>query len=423
MVDPPTYRAEPGPAFADRLERVLLQRLTAEPAGMRFSRDVVRSDEPGRPDADLDLREGATIMLETEDRLTEQGAPSRRARGRWLLAAAAVAVVVVAFAAVERNGDELDATDGFPNLTSTFVSPRNGFSIKLPDGAVVTPATPGVEDGFDVVDTGLAAVFKGMSTEFLDEVMIDEGGRTVQSDERIDGYLSDDGAFPDGCGVPRSQQPEITIDGQTGRIVECPNRIEATVLAGGKLYVFALSHDRSDARALFDAFVASIDLTPETAVHFPAMTTAFVSATNGFSFKYLARGGLAPATELWDPVIDPPTDTSGADDGPFDGVETGYGAYFKAASTGIPDGVAIDAWVDEHVSPGGCSVPRSQQEEISIDGQAGRIAECSHRVDATVVAGGRLYFFILLHNRSDARAFFDAWVATIDLTPETAAEP
>ena len=29
MVDPPTYRAEPDPEFADRLERVLLQRLTA----------------------------------------------------------------------------------------------------------------------------------------------------------------------------------------------------------------------------------------------------------------------------------------------------------------------------------------------------------------------------------------------------------
>ena len=42
---------------------------------------------------------------------------------------------------------------------------------------------------------------------------------------------------------------------------------------------------------------------------------------------------------------------------------------------------------------------------------------------ATVVAGGRLYLFTMLHQRSDARAFFDAWVATIDLTPETAAVP
>ena len=53
MVDPPTYRAEPDPEFADRLERVLLQRLTAEPAGPRSSRGVAQSDaarpHPHRP--------------------------------------------------------------------------------------------------------------------------------------------------------------------------------------------------------------------------------------------------------------------------------------------------------------------------------------------------------------------------------------
>ena len=69
-----------------------------------------------------------------------------------------------------------------------------------------------------------------------------------------------------GCGVPRSQQAEITIDGQSGRIAECPtDQIEATVVAGGRLYLFILGNDRSDARALFDAWVATIDLTPETA--------------------------------------------------------------------------------------------------------------------------------------------------------------
>ena len=37
--------------------------------------------------------------------------------------------------------------------------------------------------------------------------------------------------------------------------------------------------------------------------------------------------------------------------------------------------------------------------------------------------GRRLYLFGLGHDRSDARAFFEARVATIDLTPETAAVP
>jgi hypothetical protein len=42
-------------------------------------------------------------------------------------------------------------------------------------------------------------------------------------------------------------------------------------------------------------------------------------------------------------------------------------------------------------------------------------------VIATVVAGGRLYVFPLGHawvNEADARPFFDAYAATIDLRPE-----
>jgi hypothetical protein len=305
-------------------------------------------------------------------------------------------------------------TVDFPDLTKTFVSPRNGFSIQHPDGAAVTPAKQlwgfgeQVDDGFDVVGVGLGAVLKGASTVIPDGVSIDAW---------VDEYGS-----PGGCGIPRSQQAEITIDGQSGRISECANRIEATSLAGGRLYLFTLTHDRSDARAFFDAFAATIDLTPETAVDYPGLTTTFVSPTNGFSFGYIDRGGLKPAKELWDPVTQPRPDFSGAHDDPFDGVETALGAYFKAASTAIPDGVSIDAWVDEYVTPVGCA-PRSHQAELTIDGQSGRIAECPNEIEATVVAGGRLYLFILLHDRSDARAFFDAFAATIDLRPEDAAAP
>ncbi|MDQ4040113.1 MAG: hypothetical protein M3313_17630, partial [Actinomycetota bacterium] len=288
----------------------------------------------------------------------------------------------------------------------------------------LTPATQlwgfseQVDDGFDVVETGLTAVFKGASTDLTERPL---GGSI---DEQVDEFLSDDyvlPAAPGGCGVPRGQQAEITIDGQSGRIAECQNHIEATVVVDGRLYLFTLSHDRSDARAVFDAFVATIDLTPETAVDFPGLTTTFVSPTYGYSFGYLDRGGLAPATEPWDPGDEQLDNIQFSDR--FDAVETGLTAYFVAASTEIPDGVSIDEWYDEHVSPSGCGLPRSQQAEITIDGQSGRIAECPNQIEATVVAGGRLYLFILGHDRRDATAFFDAWIATIDLTPETAAVP
>ena len=164
---------------------------------------------------------------------------------------------------------------------------------------------------------------------------------------------------------------------------------------------------------------------PIQAVIVLTFPSTFVSPTNGYTFGYLDRGGLEPAKELWNPATQPFPDggSGGHDEDPFDVVETGLSAFFMGASTVIPDGVRLDAWVDEYISSHACGVPRSQQPEITIDGRAGRISECPNRIDATVDAGGRLYLFTLLHNRAGARASFDAWVATIDLTPETAASP
>jgi hypothetical protein len=359
-------------------------------------------------------------------------APDRSKRPVWrAVAAAALLVIIGSIAVLTSVGDDQSISTADPELSATFVSPRNGFSVGYSDRGegTVTPATQlwisaQGDEGFDVVDTGSAAVFRGASAEFPGDFPClnteDEPIPCGSVDEHVDQHLVD--AVPGGCGVPRSQQAEITIDGQSGRVAECPNHIEATVVFGGRLYLFTLSHDRSDARAVFDAFVATIDLTPQTAVGFPGLTETFVSPTYGYSFGYIR--GLTPATELWDPSNQPIVDINF--DPRFDAVETGYGAYLEGASTQIPDGVSIDEWVDAYVTPlaaGGCGVPRSQQAEISIDGQSGRVAECANQIEATVVAGGRLYLFILYREGRDARAMFDAWVATIDLTPETAAVP
>jgi hypothetical protein len=164
----------------------------------------------------------------------------------------------------------------------------------------------------------------------------------------------------------------------------------------------------------------SPSLSPARAARLFSMTTTFISPTYGYSFRFHDRGGLVPATELWDPANQPMRVDW---DDRFDAVETGFAAYLQSASTPIPDGVSIDAWVDEYVTPrsdGGCGVPRSQQAQITIDGQSGTIAECHEQIEATVVAGGRLYLFMLEHVRRDARAFFDAWMSTVELTPETA---
>jgi hypothetical protein len=382
--------------------------------------------------------------------------PTRRATPVSIfarVATAAALVAVVGFLAITIVPRQLDgwgvggpspsptATQAldFPALTTTFVSPRNGFSIMHPDGAALTPAKQLLGDlrddaGFDIVETGLAAIFKGASTEIdVENGFLVGEPSGISIDEAVDmSYAEGD------CMVPRSQQAEITIDGQSGRVAEaCPNEIGATVVAGGRLYLFKLLHDRSDARAVFDAFVATIDLRPETAIDYPGLTSTFVSPTYGFSFGYHDRGAPGPgpdlARERWDPATQPPIDKAELDVATaryrdrFDVWDTGRAAVFKSASAEIPDDVSIDAWVDAAVVqylPDGCYVPRGQQAEIFVDGQSGRISEdCPDTVVATVVAGGRLYLFMMSHDRTDARAFFDTWVATIDLRPEDAAVP
>lgn len=304
----------------------------------------------------------------------------------------------------------------FPALTTTFVSPRSGFSVKHPGRAAITPATNLLgfgDEGVDVIDTGLGAVLKGASTAMRDP-----------TDELIDEVVQDQLH----CGVPRSLQAEITIDGHFGRIAECPNEIDATVVAGGRVYLFSLLHDdRSDARAVFDAFAATIALTPETAVDVAKPDTTFVSPTNGFSVRYFDRGGLEPAKDLWDPG-DPATSVHPDTDHGFDLIDTGFGMAFFGASAAIPDGVPVDAWYDTQVArylPDECRVPRSQQAEVTIDGQPGRIQGCTGMVTASIAVDGRLYLFIVGGNLSgrNYRVAFDAFAETIQLRPEDAVKP
>jgi hypothetical protein len=410
--------------LTDRVERDLREVAAgAHPSPSAWQSIVARLDD--------DAESGVALTLAP--------VPDGLKHRAWLAVAAAVLVVIAGSIAVLTSvRDDRSISPTEVHLTATFISPRNGFSVGYLDrgAGTVTPSrqrlgwSDRADEGFDVIETE-SAVFRGASTELPSStdgnnwVVLPPG---VSVEEWVDEFLSNryGDVLPNGCGEPRDEQAEITIDGESGRIAACPNRIEATVVAGGRLYVFTLTHDRRDARSVFDAFVATIDLTPETAVGSPAMATTFVSPTYGYSFDYLDRGGLAPATDLWDPDSQParpPLDARLGFDPRLDAVETGYpGGSFQAASTPMPGGVSIDGWVDEYVTPlaaGGCGVPRGQQAEITIDGHSGRVAECGH-TEATVVAGGRLYLFIGPGESRRAREWFDAWIATIDLTPETA---
>jgi hypothetical protein len=169
---------------------------------------------------------------------------------------------------------------------------------------------------------------------------------------------------------------------------------------------------------------------PAESFEVPALTRTFVSPIHGYSATYPERGPMSPATEPW--AQPEPLAVRGRPLGSiFDWKETGYAAGFFATSTAIPEGVSLDEWIDQSVAPAAttstCMLPRARQAEIGIDGQLAKISEgCAHQFLATVVAGGRLYVFVLGHMWEDeakARTFFDRWLATIHLTPETAAQP
>jgi hypothetical protein len=62
-----------------------------------------------------------------------------------------------------------------------------------------------------------------------------------------------------------------------------------------------------------------------------------------------------------------------------------------------------------------------------IDGQAGTVRFSCEEIEATVFVGGRIYLFTLFldtvppYTTAGGRALFDAMIASVQLTPETAA--
>jgi hypothetical protein len=253
---------------------------------------------------DRDLREiaarahpSASAWDSIVARLTDDPAPEvaplsptvrrRSTRRAWLAGAVAAALLLVggAVAVLAGGGDDdtISTVDSdttaepslappptaidFPNPDTTYVSATNGFSVDYYDrgeGALTRADEPWdpsagqmVDDrfapGVDAVETGFAAVFMGSSVALPDDV------QGAEVDAWVDQHVSR------GCPGPRADQAVIHIGGMWGRISECRGRVEATVVARDRLYLFTLLHTRSDGRAVFDVFARTIDLTPETA--------------------------------------------------------------------------------------------------------------------------------------------------------------
>jgi hypothetical protein len=169
----------------------------------------------------------------------------------------------------------------------------------------------------------------------------------------------------------------------------------------------------------------SAPASPVQSAAIPDLTQTFVSSTNGFSIGYTDDATIEPATVVSNPFVE-------QDNKEFDyiiieqlevrgGVPVGN--TFRGASTLVTGTASIDDWIDRGYQPGGCTVRRSEQPEITLDGQPGRIWEgCPNEIEATVAVGRRVYIFSLFGD-AISRGVFDAYASTIDLRPEEAASP
>lgn len=241
MTDPPTYRVEPEPGFADRLERLLLQRLTAAPDDHRAGRPVELGAGPDVADTRSEDHEGDIIMLETEDRppIGDVPAPTRRPSGRWLLAAAAVALIAVIGAVLAAGGDDEDKID---TVVSTPDRPqpkdvRAATEAKIEPGSYFVdpdgdPSTP-LRVIFDVAAEGWAGwlgTYKetpGRGRVILSITTVDNVTRNACSDQRpaepAVGPTVDDLAAALSSLAPftvTSPPSDVTISGYHGKHLE-----------------------------------------------------------------------------------------------------------------------------------------------------------------------------------------------------------
>jgi hypothetical protein len=157
-----------------------------------------------------------------------------------------------------------------PAMTEIFTSTNYGYAVGYPAGWTVEPASSvwwpptwqGSEDysSFDFINGPPEhGKFRGASA------LAPEG---VSIDEWIDQFMT--GAAVGTCNPPRSTLPEFDIDGHAGRIRDlCAEEIEATVVVGRRAYFFSHLLGSGHARALFEAFAATIDLRPDDAIASP----------------------------------------------------------------------------------------------------------------------------------------------------------
>ena len=148
---------------------------------------------------------------------------------------------------------------------------------------------------------------------------------------------------------------------------------------------------------------------PSPSASLPSLTETFTSAVHGFSISYPSGWKLQPATELW---------TTGIvqQDSQFADViyERESDSPFIAIASQSLTGTSASRWATDRR----CGPTDVPEEAITVDGVAGRLADCGEGPRALVTTGNRGYFIWLY--RVDDPYWFREILATVQLHPEDA---
>lgn len=238
-------------------------------------------DESGYVAIPVELGRSSSVVHSA--RLAAPRRPQALIPTSWLVVMVAIALVLGGMAILGRPGDvgvhPPQASPGaipVPPLTETFVSPRNGFSVRYPRGWDVTPATTAAKPN--------TIVFFG--SHALDQLVHAGEGRLVVSSRRlvadeteqswIASFVRSFGSVGD-CAQAPASAPRLPIDGRSGYldIGGCPVpaderfsvpdvQFHVIVFAGGRVYEIGL--DGNVDFAYFRAILDTIHLDPTSAV-------------------------------------------------------------------------------------------------------------------------------------------------------------
>jgi hypothetical protein len=288
-----------------------------------------------------------------------------------------------------------------PPLTETFVSPRNGYSIKVPAGWQTTPGTASWQHGKPILwgDPALDAI-QGSDARFVGAAQLRGAGEST--DQWLKAYCMSSGGDPSHCDDAPASWERIRIAGWDGYLdLAGVPAAGGTIVPGGRIFdavtvvgttAYAFTLDGNVDRAMFDAFADTITVAMADVVSLPPLNGRFVSPANGFSIATADGWTVDPATQAWVGVDN--------ESPAMDGVNiTGTDTSVTGASQRLGSQTYEQFLAAFHANtlkdvPSGCDGGEpSTWPSIQVGDQTGGLEMLCNAAEALVHVGDRVYLF------------------------------